>query len=132
VIENDWSVCSLVRESIVQNHIQKCFVNMDSTVVGNVSEPAEVVHEFAYARAGGADQVGELHLGDRRDHALRFTGLAKVSHDEQCSCETLLAVVEQLIDKILTSPDPPKQDKLQEDVGKLMLFVQKQHHLLAA
>ena len=98
-------------------------MNMDSTVVADVAELAEVVHKLADARASGADHIGKLLLGDWRYHAFGFSRLAELSHVEQCAGETLLAVVEQLVDKIFPSPDPPKQDELQEDVGKLMLLM---------
>ena len=107
-------------------------MNVDSTVVGNVAKLAEIVHKLADARASGPDHICKFLLSDWRYHALGFSRLAELSHDEQCAGETLFAVVEQLVDKVLSSSDPPKQDELQENVRELMLFVQKQNHLLAA
>ena len=116
VINHNWSTSVLIRQSIMQHHIEQCLVNMNSTVVTDVAELAEVVHELADARAGGANHIGELLLGDWRYHALRLARLSELCHDEQCAREALLAIVEQLIDKVLTSPDSTDQDELQEDV----------------
>jgi len=96
----------------MQDYVEQCFMDMDTAVIGDVAELAEVIHELADPRPGCADHVGEGFLGDRRDHALRFSGLAELSHDEQCACETLLAVVEELVDEVFLSPDSPEQDEL--------------------
>jgi len=87
-------------------------VNMDSPVVGDVAELAEVIHKLADARAGGADHVGELLLSDGRYHAFGFSRFTELSHDKQCAGEAFLAVVKQLVDEILPGSDPAKQDEL--------------------
>ena len=94
MIDHNWPACGLLRQAIMQHHIQKCLVNVDSAVIRDVSEFSEVVHKLANARASGADHVGKFFLSDRRDHALRLSRFAELSHDEQCACEALLAVVE--------------------------------------
>jgi hypothetical protein len=45
--------------------------------------------------------------------------------------QALFAVVEQLIDEVFPGLDAAQQDKLEEDVGELMLLVQEKDHLLA-
>ena len=132
MIDHNWPARGLLRQTIMQHDIKKCLVNMNSAVIGDVSQFSEVVHKLANARASGADHVSKFFLSDRRYHALGLSWLAELSHDEQCAGEALLAVIEQLVDEVLPGPDPPEQDELQEDVRKLMLFVEQAHHLLAA
>jgi len=55
VVDHHRPVCGLVGQPVVQHCIQECLVDMDSTVVGDVAELAEVIHKLADARAGGAD-----------------------------------------------------------------------------
>jgi len=73
----------------MQHDIQNRLVNMESTVVGDIAELAEVVHKLANARASGADHIGKPLLADRRYHALGFSRLAELSHDEQGTGKTL-------------------------------------------
>jgi hypothetical protein len=54
-------------ELVVQDYVEQRLVNVNSSVVIDISELAEAVHEEAYARPRGADHVGERLLGDGRD-----------------------------------------------------------------
>jgi len=132
VINHHGSRSSLVWQSIVEHNIQEGLVNMDSAIIADVAELAEIVHKLADSGASGANHLGKLLLGHGRNHGLRFSGLTKLSHDQQCAGKTLLAVVEQLIDQVFPSPNPAKQNELQEDVRKLMLLMEEQSHVLAA
>ena len=82
MIDHDWPACGLLRQPVMQHHIQKCLVNMDSTVIRYVAELAEVVHEFAYAGSSRSDHIRKLLLCDRRDHTLGFARLTELSHDK--------------------------------------------------
>ena len=100
-------------------------MDMDPTVVRDVAKLAEIVHELANAGPSRADHLRKLFLSDWRDHALRFSRRTELRHYEQCTSETLLTIVEQLIDEVFSGSDSTQQDELEENIRKLMLFVQE-------
>ena len=115
----------------MQDYVEQGLVDMDAPVVGDVAKFSESVHEETYARPGRSYHVCESLLCDGRDHAFRFSGFAKFSHDQQCTREAFLAVIEELIDQIFLSPHSPQEQKFQKNIGEFMLFMEKEQHIPA-
>ena len=60
----------------------------------------------------------------------RLAGLAELRHQEQNPRQPLLAGVEELIDQIGLGAHAARQQKLEEQVGELVLFVDDAEHLV--
>src|ERR1039458_5594280 len=57
--------CVLLRQIIVQNHVEQRRVNPNASVVFDVAELSKAIHEEADAGPGGADHRGKSLLGYR-------------------------------------------------------------------
>jgi hypothetical protein len=89
----------------VQNRIQQRPVNFDMTVVVDVAQLAEFVHEEADAGARRADHLGECFLTDLRDHWLRVAVFAEIREEKKHPGQPLLAGIEELIDQVRLDAD---------------------------
>ena len=78
-------------------------------VVLDETELVELDHEGAHARPGGADHLRERLLAFLRYDPLWPSLLAEVRHQEERSCQTLLARIEELIDQVLFDSGIPSQ-----------------------
>ncbi len=130
MIKDDRPIRYLLRQPIMQHYVEQRFVYFDVAVVGDVAQFPKPVHEVADARSCGSNHVGEDFLSDGWDSGRRLPWPTKFSHEEQRPRQTLLTVVEELIDKIFLGSNSSKEHKLQEEIGELMLLMQQLHHLL--
>ena len=72
----------------------------DAPVVFDEAELAESVHEEADTGPRGVDHIRQRLLGNGRYEGFRFVRLAEFRHQQQNSCQALLAGIEELIDEI--------------------------------
>jgi len=84
----------MLRQLIVQDHIQQRLVNVDATVVFDKPQLAKAIHEKADAGAGGADHLRQRFLRDLRNQWFRLPRLPEFGHEQKDSCQALLAGVE--------------------------------------
>ena len=130
MIKDDRPLRCLPQQPIVQHYVEQRFVDLNVAVVGDVAQFPKPVHEVTDARSSGSNHVGEDLLSDRWDGSRWLSRPTKFSHEEQRPRQTLLTVVEELVDKIFLGSNSSKEHKLQEEIGELMLLMQQLHHLL--
>ena len=104
-------------------------MNFQVAVVFDETQFAELVHEEADPRPCGADDLGQSLLADLRDDRLGLAFLAEISQQEQHSCQSLFAGVEELVHQIFLDSDVPGKQVLQEQFGKGRLFVEHSYRV---
>jgi hypothetical protein len=102
-------------------------VNFQAAVIIDESQLAKFIHEGAYARPRGADNLGECFLADFCYDRFRFPFLAKVSHQEEHPRQTLFARIEELVDQIFLDASVPSQQLRYESLGKLRFVAEHAH-----
>ena len=85
---------------------------MDATVVLDIAKISKAIHEVADARPGRADHLRESLLGDWRYKHLGLTGLTELCHQKECSRQSLLAGIEELINKVFLGADATQEHEL--------------------
>jgi hypothetical protein len=83
---------------LVQNHVQQGTMDLQSSIVFDKTQLAELVHEKAYARSGRADHLRQHFLTELSHDRLRPAFLAEICKEKEKSGEALFARIEQLID----------------------------------
>jgi hypothetical protein len=83
----------MLGKAIEEDCFEKRRANMDATVVFNKPEFAKAVHEEADAGAGSANHLCQGLLSDGRYELCRFLWFTEIGHQEEESCESLLAGV---------------------------------------
>src|SRR5258705_13550245 len=68
---------------VMQNRVQQRTVDFDMPVVADQAKLAELVHEMADARSGGANHLGQCFLTDIRSDRLRTAFLAEMREQQQ-------------------------------------------------
>jgi len=101
----------LIRELVVENHIQQRLMHPDAALVFDEAKLAKAVHKKADTRTSGADHFRQRFLSDRGDQRFRLTRLAKFSHEQEDARQPLFAGVEELIDQIRLGPHASGQQK---------------------
>jgi hypothetical protein len=104
---------------------------MNAAPVRNVGQSPKAIHKVADTGSCGSDHVGEAPLSDPWNEGLGLVRLSAFSHEEQYPGKTLLAVVEELIDKIFLCSNSSEEHEFQEEIRKLMLLMQESSHLVA-
>jgi len=130
-IEKKRPGCVLLRELIVQDHIEQPFIHTDVSVVFEVPKLPEAVHEEADARPGGTDHLSQSLLRDRWNLRIRLARLAKIRHQQEDPGQTPFAGVEQLIDQVRLRPYAAKKHEVQEECREEVFIVQNVQHLFA-
>jgi hypothetical protein len=92
---------------VTQHHVQQGVVNLQDSVVLDEPKPAKFVHEMAYAGPRGADHLRERLLAYLRYDRLRLTLLPEVRHQEENSCQTFFARIEELVDQVRLNAGVP-------------------------
>jgi hypothetical protein len=103
---------------------------MNAAIVGNIAKSPEAIHKVADTGSCGSDYVRQDGLSNCWDESLRLARFSELSHEEQCPGKTLLAVVEELIDKIFLGSNSSEEHKLQKEIRELMLLMKEPHHLV--
>src|SRR6202049_4756472 len=86
---------------IVQDHVQQGIMDFQFSVVFNIAQLAELVHEKAHARSGLADHLREGFLTKCSDDRMRRSFLAEICKEKKNAGESLFARIEQLVDQVL-------------------------------
>src|SRR5688572_18525864 len=108
---------------IVQHHVQQRTVYLNAAVVFDEAEFSEFVHEEAYTCARCSHHLRERFLTDLRDDGLRPALLAEVREQQQKSCQSLLAGIEQLVDEVLFDTNCAGQKVCDEHLGERGLLM---------
>ena len=102
----------IVRHAIMENYFQQRLVHFNVAVVFDKPKPVESIHEEADARTRCPNHFCKRLLRDRRNLRFRFARLTIFSHQQKDSCQTLLAGIEELIDKVGLAPHASRQQEL--------------------
>src|SRR6266478_6315222 len=86
---------------LTQHYVQQGVVNLQGSVVLDEPKLATLVHEQAHARPSGADHLRKRLLAYLRYDRLRLTLLPEIRHQEENSCQTFFARIEELVDQVL-------------------------------
>lgn len=113
----------------MEKNVQQRAVDLDVSVVLDVSGFAEAVHEEVHAGAGAADDGGEGFLADLWDVGLGFGVFAEVCHVEQSAGEAFLGGVEELIDEVVLDAAGALEEIGDEEFGHTPLVVEDADHL---
>ena len=106
------------RTSIVQDDVQERAVNLQAIVVVNEPQLAELVHEEADPRSGGADHLGQGLLTDLWNYRLGPSFLAEVRQEQQHPRQPLLRGVEQLVHEIFFNANVAGEEMRDEPLEK--------------
>src|SRR5688572_16598910 len=93
------------RRSLVKDDAQQRAVDLESAVIFNQAELAELVHEEVDARARGPHHLGQRLLGELRQNARRRLFLPVSREQKQGTSEVFLAGIEELVDQVLLDPN---------------------------
>ena len=116
----------------MEKDVQQRAVDLDMTVVFDVSGFAKTVHEEVYAGAGGADDGGESFLADPWDIRIGLGGFAEVCHVEKSAGEPLFGGVEELVDEVVLNAAGALEKIGDKELGHLLFIVEDANHLGAA
>ena len=79
------------------------------SIVFDVTQFAEFIHEMAHTRSGRADHLREDFLTKLSDDRFRCVFLAKIRKEKENASEALFARIEQLVDQVLFNSTIPTQ-----------------------
>ena len=85
-------------------------------IVIDEAKLTELVHEEADARSRGADHFGQHLLTDRRYDRFRLSLLAEICKEQKKARQSLLAGVEELVDKVGLGAHAALKQELQEEI----------------
>ena len=92
-------------------------------VVGNEAKFSKFVHKETHAGSGRSDHLRKGFLADLGDNRFRFAFLAEVRQQQEHSCKTFLARIEQLIDEIGFDADGAAEKVGNEHLGERWFFM---------
>ena len=101
----------VIRQLIVEDHVQQRLVHPNPAVVINETQLAEAIHKKAYTRSRGAYHLRQRLLRDLRYQDLRLARLAELRHQKEYSRQAFFTGIEQLIDKVRLNPHAARQQK---------------------
>jgi len=120
------------RIGLVEKDIQQRAVDLDVTVVFDVSGFAKSVHEYVYPRAGAADDGGKSLLTDLWDIRVRLGGFAEVCHVKESAGQPFLGGIEELIDEVVLNAARALEQIGDKELGHPSFIVQNANHFGAA
>jgi len=88
----------------------------------------EPIHEMTDPRPGCADHLRQGFLIDSGEHSFGPAVLANMGQQQENPSQTLLAVVEQLVDKVLFKSDLACKQMVDEHFRHAVLFVEHARH----
>jgi len=103
-------------------------VNANATVVRDVAEFPETVHEVADAGPCRSDHIRERLLSNCRYKRLRFAGFTKLRHEKKGSRQPLFTGIEELIDQVFLGSDTADEDKFHEHLREASLLLEYTKH----
>jgi Phosphohydrolase-associated domain len=118
----------LLGQLIVKNHVEKGLVDVDAAVVVDKAELAKTIHEEADPGSGRSNHVGKGLLRDLWNFHQRFACPPEFRHQQEDSCQTLFAGIEQLIDKVSLSSHTAFKNKGYERERELFLEAALKRH----
>src|SRR5580692_3775588 len=98
-------------------------MDLELSIVLDISQLAELVHEEAHARSRGSDHLREGFLAEFSDDRLRRALLTEIGEQKEQACEALLARIEQLIDQVLFNSAVSGQEIGHEKLGEIRLVM---------
>src|ERR1700694_5117441 len=98
-------------------------MNVQSAVIFNKTEFAELVHEKVHSGACRSDNLGKSFLAHLGNYLLGFAFFSEVGQEEQDSRQPFLARVEELVHEVLLDADIAREDVCQEKFGEFRLVV---------
>src|SRR5450631_692604 len=113
---------------VMQDSVQQRTVDLDVPVITDEAKLAELVHEMADARSGGANHLRQCLLADIRSDRLWRTFLAKMRQQQEHASEPPLARIEKLVDQVFFNTAVPGQKIRHEQLGKRRLIVKRGLH----
>src|ERR1700743_1769428 len=84
----------------MQDDIHKRTMNAQLPVVFNVTKLTEAIHKEADPGASAPDHLRQSFLAYLGNDGIRHAFFAKLGQQQQCSCKTLLAGVEKLVNQV--------------------------------
>ena len=115
---------------IVEDDVQKRWVNVESAIVLNKSQPLEFIHKNIHAGARGANYLCQHSLGHFSYQLLRLVLLAITSEQQEGTRQAFFGGVKELIHQILFQADASRQQVRQEAVGEGSFSVEFANHLI--
>ena len=94
---------------VVQNNVQQGTMDFQFSIVFDIAQFAEFVHEITDSRSGRADHLRKEFLTESSDNRLRRVLLAEVRKEKENASQPLFARVEQLVDQVFFDSTVPAQ-----------------------
>jgi hypothetical protein len=104
-------------------------VYLESTVVVNKAQLAEPIHKKANARAGGTNHFSEHFLANFRNYAFGLSFLAKLSKQQEYSCQPFFAGIKELVNQVSLNPNISGKQIGDKEIGKCVLPLKHPQHL---
>jgi hypothetical protein len=121
------------RSVILQDYAQQGFVDLQPAELGSICDESllfEFAHEISYAGARGTDHLPQDIVGYCGDRSWWLALLPIASEQQKRACQSLLSVVEELIDQIPFDSNLSCKQKSEEPIGKLGSRVEHASHLV--
>ena len=83
---------------VIQDDIQQGVMDFKFSIVVDIAQFAEFVHEVAHARSSRSNHLREGFLTELSDNRFRPAVLAEIREEKKNAGEALFARIEQLVD----------------------------------
>ena len=94
------SIAAEAQQLLVQNNTKERRIHVQSAVVFDEAQLSEPVHEEIHSCAGGTNHFRQHLLTYLWNDGFKRVFFSEAGQDQEGSCQTLFARIEQLIDQV--------------------------------